>query len=69
MLGEIGGHLGCAPGKMKMKQAARPPMTEMTLPMSGMKRASSRVSRNHTSVCRTRRLRSRPTSSSTGTPL
>lgn len=56
------------PGKTKMKQAASPPMSEMTRPISGMKSARMRVTKNHTSVCRTLRLRSRRTHTSTCSP-
>ena len=51
-----------------MKQAARPPMREMTRPMSGMKRARMRVRKNQMTVCSRRRLRSRTTSTSTCSP-
>lgn len=56
------------PGKTKMKQAASPPISEITRPMSGMKSARMSVTTNHTSVCRIRRLRSRRTHTSTCSP-
>lgn len=56
------------PGNTKMKQAASPPISEMTRPMSGMKRARTRVTTNHTSVCRILLLRSRRTHTSTCSP-
>lgn len=52
-----------------MKQAARPPMSEMTRPISGMVRARMSVRQNQTTVHRTRRLRSLTTSVSTSVPL
>lgn len=56
------------PGKTKMKQAASPPIREITRPMSGMKRARTRVMINHTSVCRILLLLSRRTHTSTCSP-
>lgn len=52
-----------------MKQAARPPMSEMTRPISGMVRARTSVRQNQTSVYSTRLLRSLTTSVSTSVPL
>lgn len=56
------------PGKTKMKQAASPPIREITRPISGMKRARTRVMINHTSVCRILLLLSRRTHTSTCSP-
>lgn len=63
-------NLDCAalPGKTKMKQAASPPISEITRPMSGVKSARTSVTTNHTSVCRIRLLRSRRTHTSTCSP-
>lgn len=57
------------PGKTKMKHAAKPPISEMTRPISGMKRARISVRQNQTSVCSILRLRSLVTSVSTTSPL
>lgn len=51
-----------------MKQAANPPISEITRPISGMKRARTRVTTNHTSVCRILLLCSRRTHTSTCSP-
>lgn len=59
---------GALPGNTKMKQAARPPIMEMTRPMSGMKSARTSVTTNHTKVCRTRLRFSRRTHTSTCSP-
>lgn len=56
------------PGNTKMKQAANPPISEITRPISGMKRARTRVTTNHTSVCRILLLLSRRTHTSTCSP-
>lgn len=56
------------PGKTKIKQAANPPISDITRPISGMKRARRRVATNQTSVCRMRLLRSRRTHTSTCSP-
>lgn len=56
------------PGNTKIKQAANPPISEITRPISGMKRARTRVTTNHTSVCRIRLLLSRRTHTSTCSP-
>lgn len=52
-----------------MKHAAKPPISEMTRPISGMKRARINVRQNQTSVCSILRLRSLATSVSTSSPL
>lgn len=57
-----------SPGKMKMKQAASPPIREMTRPMSGMKRARTSVTTNQIRVCRILLLLSRRTHTSTCSP-
>lgn len=59
---------GSLPGNTKMKQAARPPIMEMTRPMSGMKSARTSVTTNHANVCRTRLRPSRRTHTSTCSP-
>lgn len=57
------------PGNTKMKHAAKPPISEMTLPMSGMKRARISVRQNQMIVCSILLLRSFATSVSTSSPL
>lgn len=52
-----------------MKHAAKPPISEMTRPISGMKRARMSVRQNQTSVCTILRLCSLATSVSTSSPL
>ena len=60
--------LGALPGNTKMKQAASPPIIEMTRPMSGVKSARTSVTTNHARVCRMRLLFSRWTHTSTCSP-
>lgn len=60
--------LAALPGNTKMKQAASPPIMEMTRPMSGVKSARTSVTTNHTNVCRMRLLFSRRTHTSTCSP-
>lgn len=60
--------MAVSPGKTKIKQAANPPISEITRPISGMKRARTRVTTNHTRVCRILLLCSRRTHTSTCSP-
>lgn len=48
----------CLPGKMKMKKALMPPMSSMTLPMSGTNKAMASVAAIHEMVNATRLCRS-----------